>query len=306
MRNPVAEAERLLLERARPESTLPAHIFCSGNGTSFGKIVIMTYELSICAELLFREHGPSMSLPQLTAIRSAGFDKVEFWSWRDKDVDAVERALKETGSTVVSMIGSSGAADPRRTEDFVGGVRESIAVAQRLGATNLVVLAGDRLDFLEPSDQRQAIIDGLSAAAPSAEEAGVTLLLENLNSKVDHVGTFLDSTALALEIVGSIGSAHVKVLYDLYHSVVMEESIADVIAGSVDLLGHVQVADHPGRHEPGSGQVDWGAALSTLATLGYGGAIGLEYAPSTSDTLASVRHIRTMVDELPRGADGRG
>jgi hydroxypyruvate isomerase len=260
----------------------------------------MTHELSVCTEMLFREFGEPMSLAQLRAVKGAGIDAVEFWFWRNKDIDAVERALGETGLSTITMVSEpqSQAVDPSRQDEFVTAVRESLPIAQRLGIPNLVLVAGDTQEVATDGEQRKALTDALRAAAPYAEEAGITLVLENLNSRIDHVGTYLSSTPLALEILRDVESANVKMLYDLYHSVVMDEDPAEVLAGAIDLIGHVQVADHPGRHEPGSGLVDWKKQIRTLRRLGYQGAVGLEYTPSTGNSTESLRHIRDAVADV--------
>jgi hydroxypyruvate isomerase len=223
---------------------------------------------------------------------------VEFWRWRNKDLDAIERALGETGISVLTMVSEpqSQAVDPARRDEFVTAVRESLPVAKRLGVPNLVLVAGDVRESASDSEQRKALTDALRAAAPYAEEAGITLLLENLNSRVDHVGTYLDSTAVALDVLRDVASPSVLMLYDLYHSVVMDEDPAEALAGSIDLIGHVQIADHPGRHEPGSGLIDWKRQIRALDQLGYQGYIGLEYTPSAGDSINSLRHIRDAVE----------
>ncbi|MFC0624103.1 hydroxypyruvate isomerase family protein [Kribbella deserti] len=254
----------------------------------------MAYELSVCVEMLFREHGEPMSEPQLKAVRAAGISMVEFWAWHGKDLDTIERRTGELGLRVMSMVSepTGHLVDPGTHDEFVRGVRESVQVARRLGVPNLVVLSGNERPGVPAADQASAIVAGLRAAAPIAETAGVTLVLEPLNTRVDHVGNFLDKTPLALEILTEVDSPNVKLLYDLYHSVVMDEEPAKVLAGAAHLIGHVQIADHPGRHEPGSGDVDWQHQLLSLSTLGYEGPIGLEYSPSGPDSVASLARIR--------------
>lgn len=123
----------------------------------------------------------------------------------------------------------------------------------------------------------------------------MTLLLENLNSRVDHVGTFCDHTAEVISILREVNSPKVKLLYDAYHSLVIGEDPVTVLTGHVDLLGHIQIADAPGRHQPGTGVHDWTALLHTFRTLGYQGRIGLEYRPS-ADTIDSLTAIHQIAD----------
>jgi hydroxypyruvate isomerase len=260
----------------------------------------MAFELVVGTELLFREFGDPMSAGQLAAIRDAGFGLVEFWTWRDKDLDGIRRGLGNTGLRAVSMISEprSRPVAPSRHGEFLDAVRDSIPVAQHLGIPNLVLTAGDRLPDVPAAEQQDALVRALRAAAPYAEDAGVTLLLENLNSRVDHVGTYLDHTTDALAAVRDVASPNVRVLYDLYHSVVMEERPGDLLRGSADLVTHLQIADHPGRHEPGSGTVDWPGHLRAVLETGYSGTLGLEYSPSTGDSLAAAGRTRDLVTRL--------
>lgn len=257
----------------------------------------MAYELSVCVEMLFREHGDPMSEQQLKAVKAAGIGTVEFWMWRNKDIDSIERFTSELGLRITSMVSepTSHLVDPSRHDEFLSGIRDSVRVAKRLGVPNLVVLSGDSRPGIPVAEQTSAIVTGLRAAAPIAESAGVTLVLEPLNTRIDHIGNFLDSTPIALELLAEIDSPNVKLLYDLYHSVVMGETPSEVLSGAADLIGHVQIADHPGRHEPGSGQIDWRQQIDTLTTIGYQGPLGLEYSPSTADSPKSMTHIQQIV-----------
>ena len=233
---------------------------------------------------------------RVAAAAGAGIDAVEIWGWRDKDLDALERSLRAHGSTLVSMIVDPPIplVDRSRRAEFLAAVAGSARVAGRLGCGTLVVTAGQARLGVPRLKQWRAIAEALRAASPIASDSGVVLALENLNSRVDHVGTFLDSTAEALDIVDEVGSPAVRLLYDLYHSVVMGESPADVLGSRVDRVRHVQLADVPGRHQPGTGTIDWGVAIGWLTAAGYRGPFGLEYAP-LGPPAASLGHIRTVV-----------
>jgi hydroxypyruvate isomerase len=125
-----------------------------------------------------------------------------------------------------------------------------------------------------------AAVAVLKRAAALAEEAGVMLVLEPLNDRVEHPGMFLVSTTLGLDIVEAVGSPNLRLLYDVYHSATMGEDLEAVLTGRMHLVGHVQVADQPGRNEPGTGSLDWPHVIATLKKLGYQGVLGLEYRPT--------------------------
>lgn len=129
-------------------------------------------------------------------------------------------------------------------------------------------------------EQHEAILAALGAAADVLAGSGVTLALEPLNTRVDHPGTYLDSTREGLDLVERVSRPEVRLLVDLYHGAVMGEVPQEVLAGRVGLIAHVHLADAPGRHEPGTGELPWRERVAWLRAQGYGGRIGLEYAPS--------------------------
>jgi hydroxypyruvate isomerase len=249
-------------------------------------------KLSACVEMLFKpEHDDFV--PRIAGAAAAGMDAVEFWSWRNKDLDAVARALGDTGLPLTGFLVDPRQAivDPATHADFIVSVRESVGVARRLGARALIVVTGDARDGVSHAAQHDAIVAALRAAAPIAADGGVTLVLEPLNTALDHRGYFLNSTVEGLDIVGEVGSPAVRLLYDLYHSVMMDEQPATVLAKRGNLVGHVHVADAPGRHEPGTGTIDFPVLLQTIKDAGYGGPIGLEFRP-TAGTVAALEVTR--------------
>lgn len=254
-------------------------------------------------EWLFTEAG-DQTADRIRAAAAHGLRAVEIWGWRDKDLDAIEVALRESGVQLLSLIVDPklDLTDPANHSQYLVGVRESLAVAERLGAPFLVAVAGDEIEGVDRRAQRAAVVSALSDAASILDGTDVTILLENLNTKVDHVGTFLYSTRETLDIVREVDSPHVKMLLDAYHALVMEEHLVAEIGGDIGLIGHVQVADAPGRHEPGTGTLHWADELSALRQLGYSGYWGMEYLPTT-ETAASLRHIEALSAEIEAGTD---
>lgn len=261
-------------------------------------------EFSGCVESLFvREHDAIDE--RIRACAAAGLEAVEFWLWRDKDLDKIERALVDTGLrlTLFSVGPRAPIVDPGTHRAFIAGVRDSVTAARRLKALALCVLADDRgvgASTNEPrassrQAQRAAVVAALKQAAPIAADGGITLLVEPLNSKLDHKGYFLDRTPEALDIIEEVDHPAVRLLYDMYHSKMMGESFGAVLAGRGRLIGHVHVADVPGRHEPGSGSVDWASAMATLATEAYRGPIGLEFWPRGA-TVEAINLTRRTLD----------
>jgi len=249
-------------------------------------------KLSACIEFLFAAECPDFA-ERIRASQRAGLDAVEFHLWRDKPLDAVRAALDETGLPLSAIVVEPRCrlADPSAHAGFFQAVKETLATARRLGAQYVIPSVGPVLTGVPLATQREAIVAALSGAVQLAGDAGVNLLLEPINSAVDHPGMYLTSTTEGLDIVERIGSANLRLLYDIYHSVTMGETPENLFAGREHLLGYVQVADSPGRHEPGSGNIDWTRYLRLLDALGYQGVIGLEYRP-LRDTLGSLQSTR--------------
>jgi hydroxypyruvate isomerase len=234
--------------------------------------------LSACIEWQFADSHPDFA-DRVRAAKDAGFTAVEFHLWRDKPIDAVAEALAKTGVKV-----SAFCVDPRRSlvdptqhDEFLGAVSDSLVAAKKLGNAPMIVASGFTREGVSADDHFNAAVSVLKHAAALAEAAGVMLLLEPLNDRVEHPGMYLVSNTLGLDIVEAVASPNLRLLFDVYHSGTMGEALADVLTGRMHLLGHVQVADVPGRNEPGTAGVDWAATLNTLRTLGYDGALGLEY-----------------------------
>jgi hydroxypyruvate isomerase len=245
---------------------------------------------SACIEWLFAETG---DFPErIRAAQRAGLDGVEFWKWTTKEIDPIEAALDETGLKLTGFVAEPMVplTDPARHAEFLEGLKASIDMAQRLRAPVLIAQTGDDLPGRTRAEQRDALSACLAKAAHSLKGSGVVLAIEPLNTRVDHKGYYLSSTAEGLDIIDEVARPEVRIVYDIYHSVVMGEEIADVLAGRLDCIAHVHLADAPGRHEPGSGAMNWQRRVDWLAANGYTGLIGLEYMP-TKETVASLRTL---------------
>lgn len=255
--------------------------------------------LSVCTDMIFTElksYGD-----RIRAAADAGAAAIEFHLWRDKPIDGIEAALRATGLGLTGII-----CDPRRSladralhAQSLQDLREAIAVAVRLGAQTVLCTASLRLANLPMDEQRSNIIAYLRQAAPLAAIHGVTLVIEPVND-IDHAGAFLVSTREGLDIVEAVGLPNVKLLWDIYHSNVMKEPL-DIIARRGHLIAHVQAADFPGRHQPGTGTIDWPAYLALLNNEGYNGALGLEYRPD-GDAAASIRQAAATLHRHEVGA----
>lgn len=249
-------------------------------------------KLSACIEWLFADASDDFA-ERIRLAKAAGLDAVEFWLWSNKDLGAVDAALKETGLALSGFVAEPMVAltDPANHATFLAGLATSMRQAQRLGARVLIAQAGNDLPGRSREEQHDALVACLRAAADVLEGSGVRLGVEPLNTLIDHKGYYLSSTREALNIVDEVGRPEIGIVYDLYHSYVMGEKIEDVLTGKVSRVVHAHVADHPGRNDPGLGEIDLGRRLAWLYANGYEGAVGLEYRPdgSTAEALAKVR-----------------
>ncbi|PDT14479.1 hydroxypyruvate isomerase [Rhizobium sp. J15] len=238
---------------------------------------------SACIEWLFAEEAGSFP-DRIRRAHAGGLTAVEFWRWTDKDLDAIKAALDETGLAVTSLVAEPMIAltDAANRQAWLKGLAESAAVARRLGAPVLIAQAGDDLPGFTQQAQRQALTETLKAGADILEGSGVRLGVEPLNTRIDHIGYFLASTREGLDIVDDVTRPEIGIVYDIYHSAVMDERTEEVLNGRLDRVFHVHVADHPGRNEPGSGGIDLAHRLNWIFANGYDGAVGLEYRPTRS------------------------
>lgn len=242
-------------------------------------------KFSACIEWLFADEVPNFA-DRIRACHQHGIEAVEFHLWRDKDLGAIRAALDETGIELLAFVN-----DPRRHltkrethAEFFADFAEALKVADRLNSRSVLVTIGPAPTDRPRTEQRASVVAAFSQAARMAQDAGKLVFVEALNSVVDHPGFFMTSATEALDIADEVGLPNMQVLFDFYHSAMMGEDARTVLAGRMHRIGHVQVADAPGRHEPGTGHIDWPAQMRLLKELGYQGPIGLEYKPKTTTT----------------------
>jgi len=250
----------------------------------------MAFQLSVCVEMLFADRGSDFGR-RIRAAHAAGFSAVEFWAWRTKDIASVEAVLAETGVDLVMLMSEPRGqlADPSARQAVLEGVEESALMAQRLRCPQLVLVGGERVDGQSPDGHVESAADVLSQAAEIAGRYGRTLVLEPVNASEAPEG-WLTDTPTAARIIEAVGSPHLRMLYDVFHSGAMDESPVEMIRTHGHLFGHVHVADLPDRTSPGTGTIGWGPVLAALAEVDYRGRVGLEYLP-TAETVVSVRRL---------------
>lgn len=235
-------------------------------------------------------------LERFAAAAAAGFGAVEFHFPYTSDAHEIADAARDAGVRVVLFNVPAGdwdagergiAALPDRVAEFQEGVDRAIEYAQVLECPRLNVLAGIAPVGAAPGWLRDTLIGNLVHAAERAAPHGMRILIEPLNT-VDTPCFFVNRTAQAREIVNATGRDDVFIQYDIYHAQVMEGDLARTLQTHLPRIGHIQLADNPGRHEPGSGEINFPFLFAHLDALGYRGWVGCEYKPSTASTEQSL------------------
>ena len=192
-----------------------------------------------------------------------------------KDLAAIRRACESSRVSVsdATMAESWGAGRLDREAAVVqASLARTIPMLREVGAARAIVLAGDLAAGATPADHRRRIVENLRLLAPAAEKAGITMLLEALNSLVDHAGYFLDTATEGFEIVREVGHPSVRLLYDIYHMQIMQGNVIETVQRNIGLIGHFHAAGVPGRHELDGGELDYRHILDAIAAAGTGAA----------------------------------
>ena len=222
------------------------------------------------------------NLPFETAVEKTaalGYKYVEIYDWRHLDLASAKKALDKAGVTMLSMCTTDfRLTDPACRESWVQGIRDSCEAARVLGVRRLITQVGPDTGA-DRDVQHRSVVEGLKAGAPILEAAGVTVMIEPLNVKVDHPGYYLTSSAEAFAIVREADSPNVKVVFDIYHQQISEGNIIPNILENLDCIAHLHAAGHPGRHELQFGENDYKNIFAAVDRAGYTGACGLEYGP---------------------------
>ena len=256
-------------------------------------------KLSPCIEMLFGEIPDFYD--RFAAAKAAGADTVEFWNWTGKDLPRIKALSEENGLSIGAfcVAGDNREFNEKRLmyreaiPAFLDVCRASIEKAKSLSCPTLIVTCGNERNDIPRAEQHTNIVLALRAAAPLFEESGVTLVLEPLNVLVNHKGYYLDSSYEAFSVIEETGSPAVKLLFDIYHQQISSGNLIDTIRKFGSLVGHYHVADVPGRHEPGTGEIAYERVFKAIEETGYKRLIGLEYrslAPS-AESFAAVRAL---------------
>lgn len=250
---------------------------------------------SVCIETIFTE------VPfeeRFKLVEESGFRYIEFWSWEDKNIKKIKELCNKHNLKIASFSGdkSFSLIDENEKESYIEYIKASIRAAKYLDCPNLVIHSNalgeggvvlNDYRKISDYDKFSTAYDILKALAPIAEEAKINLVLEALNTIVDHDGNYLYSTSDSAKLVKMINSDYIKILYDVYHMQIMEGNIIDTIRKYINYIGYIHIADVPGRHEPGTGEINFANVFNVLNSLKYDGFIGFELFPSKDSNIVA-------------------
>jgi hydroxypyruvate isomerase len=230
-------------------------------------------------------------------VAEIGFAAIELLRVDDGFEGACDAAAKN-GLRIAGTIGHAALEDglnnPANHDRIEAELRTSIDIAVQKGISGLICFSGNRIPGMSEQEAIDNTAAGLRRAAPYAEENGVLLNLELLNSKVDHVGYQCDHTAWGVAVIEQVGSPNVKLLYDIYHMQIMEGDVIRTMLDHLDSIGHVHTAGNPGRNELDDEQeLNYRGICRALARAGYEGYVGHEFKPK-GDPVAALRQAYTQ------------
>jgi hydroxypyruvate isomerase len=278
-----------------------------GGGPGYERTAVVATTYTVNCSILFTEL-PLLERPR--AARAAGFDGVEFW-WPfdsptppDADVNAFTRAIRDAGVALTGLNFAAGnmpggdrgiLSNPAMRAAFRDNVGIAVGIAETLGTRAFNALYGNRGDGLAPATQDDVASENLAFAGRAAQRIGAVVLIEPVSGAPRYpLKTASEAVMVIDRVRAEHGITNLRLLADLYHLAVNGDDVSAAIRDYRDQIGHVQIADAPGRGEPGTGELPLSGYLEQLVAEGYRGYVGLEYKPSREDTF----------DWLPRAERG--
>lgn len=259
--------------------------------------------IDVCMETVFADL-PFCERP--VRIADAGFKAVEAWFPElhlKEDIVKLRKACEAAKLGINNIVVNSpdggiggSLTNPADRPKYLERMAYSLDCCRQLGTSMMITCTGNVQPMLTNAVQRQSVIDSLRAAGDLAAKAGVTLVLEPLNSLVDHHGYFLDDPNVAGDIIRAVRHPNVGLLFDVYHMQIMCGNAIENIRANIDVIRHFHSAGVPGRHELDNGELNYPGILKAIAAMGYQGCFGLEYFPA-EESAASLAHMRKLLPD---------
>ena len=255
-------------------------------------------KIDVCIETLFPELPFAERIKKVSRL---GFKAIEFWLWDEKDIGQIAKLTKELNIEINDIVinspdGSIGGSLTKAEDKdkYLERLKATIDIAHRLNCKKLITCSGNEIPGISKENQLSNVIETLEEASQIAAKEDIVLLLEPLNSRVDHQGCFLTSSKMGFDIIKKVNSSNLKLLYDIYHMQIMEGNVLDTIKENISLIGHFHLAGVPGRHELNDGELNYPFIVKKIEELGYKGYFGLEYFP-TLDSEDSLKKVKALI-----------
>lgn len=253
---------------------------------------------SLCIENFYKN---LLFEDKFAAAKRDGFEYCEFWTWKNRNWQGIKKAVANSEVQIAAFSGDDAFSliNPDESGAYIDFLKQSIEKSKDLDCRYLVIHSdafdadGNAKDIgkaLSYEAKLTNMFNVLKSIAPFAEKEDITLVLEPLNTRIGqpraHENYFLEYPEPAFELTRQVGSHNIKVLYDIYHMQLMTGNIINTLENNIDQLGYIHLADVPGSHEPGTGELNFQNILKMLDSMGYTGFIGFELLPSETDEKA--------------------
>jgi hydroxypyruvate isomerase len=266
-------------------------------------------KIDLCIEPFFLGTDTSEKIKK---VKKLGFEAVEFWFWdheftgnnlipRRKNIQEISSVCKDLNITITDLVVNSPdgliggfLTKPEDRDKYLERLKETIGIAHKLDCKKLITCTGNEITGKTFQQQFDSVAQTLAKAAEIANKEGITLVLEALNSYVDHPGYFLTSSKTGFDIVRMVNNPGLKLLFDIYHMQIMEGNLTASIKNNISLIGHFHSAGVPGRNELYSGEINYASIISTINDSGYEGYFGLEYWPAEQEEISLSKTLKYL------------
>lgn len=257
-------------------------------------------KISVCSDMIMPNTPFSKALEKLS---DDGVKTVEFWKWSNKDLTDAAELLNKYDMNICGFCADSADAElsakiavnllnSDQKEDFGRVMEESVKKAEQLGAKFLIVTAGDLISGLDEEEQWKNIENNLLYVKDYLEKENIMLLVEPIN-RTERENYIAPYALPMIELIKRLGTQNIKLLYDVYHQTISGDDVLNDIIENIEYIGHIHIADVPGRNEPGTGKIDYAEIAKRLNEIGYDGYVGLEFVP-TKEFSHILKDLKTL------------
>jgi len=240
------------------------------------------------------------ALYHLEKIKEHGFQGLECYSWWELgDLDQFAKMQEQIGVGIIGTCTKEfNLVDASLREKYIQGLQQTIKACRKLNIPAIITQTGNVIDGIPREMQQQAMVETLRQCVPLLEQADIVLEIEPLNGLVDHAGHFLQRSDEAVSVIDQVGSANVKLVFDVYHQQITEGDVTRNATKYVERINHYHIADNPGRKQPGTGELNYLNILTSIKNTGFNGFIGLECGYSVDTDIAIQQFKQDILSKI--------